>query len=172
VRTHRALTAHSKYGPAQPTGHVEPQTPTKPALTQGAGLVQWTAPAPFVLAARAAPAPLGAIGCPLNPPGELLAAPTFNVSILFSHVSMVAPTLNTSIAFCMLWGNAEQQNGFPGSAHIQHFYCILHALRRCRTTNSISWECQHSTSLLRFTCFRKMPSNKLDSMGANFERFY
>ena len=29
-------------------------------------------------------------------------------------------------------------------AHAQRFYCVLHALRGCRTTKLIPWECPHS----------------------------
>ena len=44
--------------------------------------------------------------------------------------------------------------------------CVLHALRGCRVTKLISWERPHSMFLLCFACFERMPSNKIDFMGA------
>ena len=42
---------------------------------------------------------------------------------------------------------------------------IVHALRGYWATKLIPWECPHSMLLLRFTCFEKMPGNKIDSLG-------
>ena len=94
------------------------------------------------------------------------------------------PSFNVSIAFHMLWEGAVAENGFPGSGHIQCFYCscferilgnkadslgvpmfifycVLHAFRGCWVTKLIPWVCPHSTYLLRFTRFERMPVTKL-----------
>ena len=51
--------------------------------------------------------------------------------------------------------------------HLQRFYCILHILKGCRVTKLIPWERPHSTYLLWFICFQRMPINKSYSMGAS-----
>jgi hypothetical protein len=38
-------------------------------------------------------------------------------------------------------------------------------LRDCRVTKLIPWDCPHSTFLLCFTRFERMPGNKVDSLG-------
>ena len=79
--------------------------------------------------------------------------------------SLGVPTLNDSIAFYTLWEKAGQQSWFPGSAHIQRFYYVLHASKKCQVTKLIPWECQYWTCVLCFTRFERMPGNKVDSLG-------
>ena len=75
-------------------------------------------------------------------------------------------TFNVSVVFYMLCEEAGQQRWFPGSAHLQQFYCVLHALRECQITKMIPCECPHSQFLLRFTRFEKMLGKQIASLGA------
>jgi hypothetical protein len=77
--------------------------------------------------------------------------------------SLGVPTLNDSIAFYTLWEKAGQQSWFPGSAHIQRFYYVLHASKKCQVTKLIPWECQYWTCVLCFTRFERMPGDKVES---------
>jgi hypothetical protein len=54
--------------------------------------------------------------------------------------SLGVPTFNASKVFDTLWENIGEQNWFPGRAHIQRCYCVLHDLGGCRVTNLICWE--------------------------------
>ena len=42
---------------------------------------------------------------------------------------------------------------------------IVHALRGYWATKLIPWECSHAILVLCFTCFEKMPGDKIDSLG-------
>ena len=104
---------------------------------------------------------------------DSLGVPTFNVSLAFHTfwkdagnkvASLGVPTLNVSIVFYKLWEDAGSQNWFRRNAHMQCFYCVLHALRRCQVTKLIPWECPHSPFLLCFTHFESMPGNRTDSL--------
>ena len=77
--------------------------------------------------------------------------------------SLGVPTLNDSIAFYTLWEKAGQQSWFPGSAHIQRFYYVLHASKKCQVTKLIPEKCQYWTCVLCFTRFERMPGDKVES---------
>ena len=74
-------------------------------------------------------------------------------------------TFKVSVVFYTLCKEAGQQSWFPGIAHLQQLYCVLHALRGCRIERMISCECPHSKFLLCFTRFEKMPGRRNDSLG-------
>ena len=109
---------------------------------------------------------------------DSLGVPTFNVSLAFHTfwkdagnkvASLGVPTLNVSIVFYKLWEDAGSQNWFRRSAHMQCFYCVLHALRRCQVTKLIPWESQF---LLCFTHFESMLVNRTDSLEVPTLYFY
>ena len=75
--------------------------------------------------------------------------PTFKISLVFYTLSnditvnkvdsLRVPTFNVSI--------------------------VLHAVSGCRATKLIPWECPHSTVLLCFTRFERMPGDKVGFLG-------
>jgi hypothetical protein len=69
--------------------------------------------------------------------------------------SLGVPTFNVSMVFYMLWDDAMSQTSFPGSDHIQRFYCVLHASSGCQVTKLIPYECARSVFLLHSTRFEK-----------------
>ena len=102
--------------------------------------------------------------------------------------SLGMPSFNVSIAFHMLWEGAVAENWFPGSGHIQCFYCscferilgnkadslwvptfyfiVFYMFwEDAGVTKLIPWECPHATFLLRFTRFERRPGNKGASLG-------
>ena len=112
---------------------------------------------------------------------DSLGVPTFKISLVFYTLSnditvnkidsLRVPTFNVSIVFYTLWVDAGQQSWFPGSAHIQRFYCVSHALRGCRATKLTPWECPHSTFLLCFTRFEWCRATKLGPWECPYSTF-
>jgi len=79
--------------------------------------------------------------------------------------SLQCPHTTSLLCFTRFEGDAGYQSCSPGSAQIQRFYYVSHALTGCQVTNLIPWGCPHSMLLLCFTRFERLLGNKLESLG-------
>ena len=106
---------------------------------------------------------------------DSLGVTTFNVPIVFytlwerCRVTKLIPWECPHSTFRLCFTRFEKMSGnkldSPGSAQIQRFYYVSHALTGCQVTNLIPWGCPHSMFLLCFTRFERLLGNKLESLG-------